>query len=37
MDFEVDPKGPVYKNVSRQYSHYYYSYPFKLPGHSTPI
>ena len=37
MDFEVDPKGPIYKNVSRQYSRYCYSYPFKLPGHSTPI
>ena len=37
MDFEVDPKGPIYKNVSRQYRHYYYFDSFKLPGHSMPI
>ena len=37
MDFEVDPRGPIYKIVSQLYNHYYYYYSFKLLGHSTLI
>ena len=37
MDFEVNPRGPIYQIVSWLYNCYYYYYSFKLLGHSMPI